>query len=62
MLIKSISISAALIILLVTIAALAEESAALSGNTELPPNGYIDFSGLPAPGNFPPGMRLAGMR
>jgi hypothetical protein len=46
---KSISVSAVVILVLVSIAAFAQRPQDIFGNTELGPNGYIDFYGLPTP-------------
>jgi hypothetical protein len=46
---KSISVSAVIILVLVSIAAFAQRPQDIFGNTELGPNGYIDFYGLPTP-------------
>jgi hypothetical protein len=46
---KSISVSAIVILVLVSIAALAQRPQDFIGNTELGPSGYIDFYGLPTP-------------
>ncbi len=54
---KSISISAVVILVIVSIAAFAQEPHNLLGNAGFPPNAYIDFSGLPTPTNFPAGVR-----
>jgi hypothetical protein len=49
---KSISVSAIVILLLVSIAAFAQEPQALFCNAALWPDSYIEFSGLPAPPGF----------
>ncbi|HTZ57859.1 MAG TPA: hypothetical protein VMB49_07180 [Acidobacteriaceae bacterium] len=49
---KSISFSAVIILVIVAIAALAQEPDGSFRHATLPPNGYIGFSGLPAPPNF----------
>ena len=46
---KSISVSAVVILVLVAIAAFAQRPQDIFGNTELGPNGYIGFYGLPTP-------------
>ncbi len=46
---KSISVSAIVILVLVSIAAFAQRPQDIFGNTELEPSGYIDFYGLPTP-------------
>jgi hypothetical protein len=54
---KSISISAVVILVIVSIAAFAQKPKKQFGNAGLPPNGFIDFSGLPTPLNSPAAMR-----
>jgi hypothetical protein len=46
---KSISVSAIVILVLVSIAAFAQRPQDFFGNTEPGPSGYIDFYGLPTP-------------
>jgi hypothetical protein len=46
---KSISVFAIVILVLVSIAAFAQRPQDFFGNTELGPSGYIDFYGLPTP-------------
>lgn len=46
---KSISVSAIVILVLVSIAAFAQQPEDFFGSTVLEPSGYIDFYGLPAP-------------
>ncbi|HET6217737.1 MAG TPA: hypothetical protein VFE27_12005 [Acidobacteriaceae bacterium] len=46
---KSISVSAIVILVLVSIAAFAQRPQDFFGNTELGPSGFIDFYGLPTP-------------
>jgi hypothetical protein len=53
--VRSISITAVLILVIVSIAAFAQEPKELFGNADFPPNGYIYFSGLPTPPKFPAG-------
>jgi hypothetical protein len=54
---KSISITAIVILVIVSIAAFAQEPKELFGNADFPPNGYIYFSGLPTPPSFPASIR-----
>ncbi len=54
---RSISITAVVILVIVSIAAFAQEPKELFGNAGFPPNGYIYFSGLPTPPNLPAGIR-----
>jgi hypothetical protein len=46
---RTISISALVILVLAAIAALAQEPADSIRHTEFPPNGYIGLAGVPAP-------------
>jgi hypothetical protein len=55
--VRSISITAVVILVIVSIAAFAQQPKELFGNADFPPNGCIYFSGLPAPPNFPAGIR-----
>lgn len=50
---KSISVSAVVILVLAAIAAFAQKPQDLFYSTDLEPNGYIDFYGLPTPPSDP---------
>jgi hypothetical protein len=50
---RSISVTAVVILVLVSIAALAQEPGDLFRNTAIRPSGYIDFYGMPAPPDVP---------
>jgi hypothetical protein len=50
---RSISVTAVIILVLVSIAAFAQKPEDLFGNPHLGPNGYIDFYGVPTPPDFP---------
>jgi hypothetical protein len=46
---RSISVTAAVILVLVSIAAFAQKPGDLFRNSDIRPSGYIDFYGLPSP-------------
>jgi len=55
--VRSISITVVVILVIVSIAAFAQEPKELFGNAGFPPNGYIYFPGFPTPPSFPAGIR-----
>ena len=50
---SSISITAVVILVLVSIAALAQKTGDLFRNSDIQPSGYIDFYGMPSPPDVP---------
>lgn len=46
---NSISVTAVVILVLVSLAALAQKPGDLLRNSDIRPNGYIDFYGMPSP-------------
>lgn len=50
---SSISVTAVVILVLVSIAAFAQEPGDLFRNADLRPSGYVDFYGLPTPPDLP---------
>lgn len=50
---SSISVTAVVILVLVTIAALAQKPGDLFRSSEIRPSGYISFYGMPAPPHVP---------
>ena len=50
---SSVSVTAVVILVLVSIAALAQKPGDLFRNSDIQPSGYIDFYGMPAPPDAP---------
>jgi len=50
---RSISVTAVVILVLVSIAALAQKPGDVFRNTAIRPSGYIDFYGMPTPQDVP---------
>ena len=50
---SAISVTAVVILVLVSIAAFAQQSGDLFHNFHIPPSGYVDFYGMPAPQDVP---------
>ena len=50
---RSISVTAVVILVLVSIAALAQRRGDLFRNSDIRPSGYIDFYGMPSPPEVP---------
>ncbi len=50
---RSISVTAVVILVLVSIAAFAQKPGDLFRNTAIRPSGYIDFYGMPGPPDVP---------
>lgn len=50
---RSISVTAVVILVLVSIAAFAQKPEDLFRNSDIRPSGYIDFYGMPAPQDVP---------
>jgi hypothetical protein len=46
---SSISVTAVVILVLVSLAALAQKPGELFRSSDIPPSGYIDFYGMPSP-------------
>jgi hypothetical protein len=59
---RSISVTAVVILVLVSIAAFAQNPEDLFRNPDLGPSGYIDFYGMPTPPDVPAPKTLPSIR